>query len=62
MTDWMGPTGTGRNGSSAENSNAIPRFAFFPVCALAPELRKMVSTYYRQDLPPDIHQVDAMAA
>ena len=36
--------------------------AFFPVCALAPELRKMVSTYYRQDLPPDIHQVDAMAA
>src|SRR5712691_3654963 len=24
---------------------------FFPLCALAPELRKIVSTYYRQDLP-----------
>ena len=27
---------------------------FFPVCALAPELRKIVGTYYREDLPPDI--------
>lgn len=35
---------------------------FFPVCALGPELRKIVSTYYRQDLPPDIDQIDAMAA
>jgi Transposase DDE domain len=36
---------------------------FFPVCALAPELRKIVSTYYRQDLPPDIdQQIEAMAA
>ncbi len=35
---------------------------FFPLCALAPELRKIVSTYYRQDLPPDIDQIDAMAA
>jgi Transposase DDE domain len=35
---------------------------FFPVGALAPELRKIASTYYRQDLPPEIDQIDAMAA
>jgi hypothetical protein len=35
---------------------------FFPVCALVPELRKIASTYHRQDLPPDIDQIDAMAA
>ena len=35
---------------------------FFPVCKLVPELRKIVSTYYREDLPPDIDQIDAIAA
>jgi hypothetical protein len=35
---------------------------FFPVCALVPELRKIASTYYRQDLPSNIGQIDAMAA
>jgi len=35
---------------------------FFPVCALVPELRKIASTYCRRDLPPDIDQVEAMAA
>lgn len=37
---------------------------FFPVCTLAPELRKIVRTYYRyrQDQPPDIDQIDALAA
>jgi hypothetical protein len=35
---------------------------FFPVCALVPELRKVASTYYRRGLPPDIDQVEAMAA
>lgn len=35
---------------------------FFPVCALAPELEKVVNTYYRRDLPPDIDQIDALAA
>ena len=35
---------------------------FFPVCALVPELRKIASTYCRRDLPPDIDQIDAMAA
>ena len=34
----------------------------FPVCASVPELRKIVSTYYRHDLPSDIDQIDAMAA
>jgi hypothetical protein len=29
---------------------------------LIPELRKIASTYYRQDLPQDIDQIDAMAA
>jgi hypothetical protein len=29
---------------------------------LVPELRKIASTYYRQDLPSDIEQIDAMAA
>ena len=35
---------------------------FSPVCALAPELKKVVNTYYRLDLPPDIDQIDALAA
>ncbi|WP_156901766.1 transposase [Azohydromonas australica] len=35
---------------------------FFPVCALVPELGKIASTYYRQDLHSDIDQIDAMAA
>jgi hypothetical protein len=35
---------------------------FFPVCALVPELRKIAGTYYRQDLRPDIDQIDAMVA
>jgi len=35
---------------------------FFPVCALAPELRKIVGAYYRQDQPPNIDQVGVAAA
>jgi hypothetical protein len=35
---------------------------FFPVCALVPELGEIAITYYRQDLPSDIDQIDAMAA
>ena len=35
---------------------------FFSVCAVVPESSKIVSTYCRRDLPPDIDQFEAMAA
>jgi len=40
--------------------SAIP--TFFTVCALAPDLKKIADTYYRQDLYSDFPQFDALAA